>query len=102
MKINKGLKYDDKKLRWDLLPIEQVEEIVKILTFGANKYTDNSWQRVENGIERYYAALMRHIVDWRKGEELDPESNIHHLAHAGCNILFLLYLLGSSASSNKQ
>ena len=90
--INKGLKYDSKKLRWDLLPIEYVEEIVKVLTYGADKYTDNSWQQVKNGIERYYAALMRHLVDWRKGEDIDPESNLKHLSHAACNIIFLLYL----------
>lgn len=92
---NLGLKYDSGKLRWDLLPIEEVEEIVQILTFGAEKYTDNSWQEVEKGIERYYAALMRHLVDWRKGEDIDPESKCRHLAHAACNVLFLLYLTKS-------
>ena len=35
-----GRKNDDNKLRWDLLPWEEVEEIVEILTFGSKKYSD--------------------------------------------------------------
>ena len=88
----KGLKYDEGKLRWDLLPIDCVEDVVKILTFGAEKYTDNSWQEVENGKDRYFAALMRHLSASRQGELKDEESNLSHLAHAMCNVVFLLWL----------
>ena len=80
------------KLRWDLLPIEEVEEIVQILSYGSEKYADNNWQLVENGKERYYAAMMRHLVSWRKGKQRDDESNLNHLAHAACNLLFLMWL----------
>lgn len=88
-----GMKFDQGKLRWDLLPIEQVEEIVKVVTFGAKKYADNNWQIVPNAEERYYAALLRHLAQWRKGEAVDPETGIEHLAHAGCNIIFLLWFM---------
>lgn len=90
----KGMKNDfiDDKLRWDLLPIEPVEEIVKILSYGAKKYAANNWQYLDNGIERYYASLLRHLVSWRKGEIVDSESNLKHLSHAACNLIFLLYL----------
>lgn len=62
-KRNNGLKNDlaEDKLRWDLLPIEEIEELVDILTKGAKKYADNSWQELPNGVERYKAALMRHL-----------------------------------------
>lgn len=49
-----GVKKDEGKLRWSLLPWDAVEEVVKVLMFGANKYTfrfDNKWQalfRVSN------------------------------------------------------
>ena len=88
----KGLKYDQYKTRFDLLPVEPIEEVANILTYGANKYKPNSWRGVEDGIERYYSALMRHLVAWRKGEDLDKESDKRHLAHAMCNILFLMEL----------
>lgn len=83
-------KYDTGKPMWDLLMWDAVTEIVKILTFGAEKYGPYSWQEVEDARHRYMAALMRHIVAWYNGEEVDPESGMHHLAHAGCNLLFLL------------
>lgn len=83
---------DDKnpmKLRWDLLPFESVEEIVKIYTHGAEKYGDNQWQGVEP--DRYVSALMRHLVAWRKGEKIDPDSKLPHLAHVGWNVLALIW-----------
>lgn len=92
-----GRKYDADKLRWDLLPTHLVEACVKVLTFGAKKYEPNNWQNVENGRDRYYAALMRHIVAWHNGEVVDPESGIEHLAHAMCNLVFLDWLDGQSA-----
>jgi len=86
-----GLKFDNDKLRWDLIPIDCVEEVVKVLTFGAKKYEANNWQKVENAEDRYYAALLRHIVAHRKGEVVDPESGLLHLSHVACNAIFLLY-----------
>lgn len=90
--MKKGIKYDYDRLRWDLLPMECVEEIVKIYSFGSKKYSDNSWQNVENGRERYYAALMRHLVAWRKGERIDPESGELHISHMAWNAIALIYL----------
>ena len=87
----KGKKYDTGKLRWSLLPIKPVEEIVKVLMFGANKYGDNNWQGLEGAKERYYDAMLRHIMAWKEGEVSDSESNLSHLAHAGCCLLFLLW-----------
>ena len=89
--MEKGKKYDAGKLRWSLLPIKPVEEIVKVLMFGANKYGDNNWQGLEGGKERYYDAMLRHIAAWKEGEQNDSESGLLHLAHAGCCLLFLLW-----------
>jgi hypothetical protein len=87
-----GRKDDTGKLRWDLLPIEPIEKVVEVLTNATKKYTPNSWRNVENAQERYYAALMRHIVAYRHGESKDAESGISHIAHALCNLIFLYEL----------
>jgi len=87
-----GRKYDGLKPRWDLLPLDAVEEIVHVLTYGAKKYADHNWIHVPNAKERYFAALMRHLKSYQGGEMLDPESGFSHLAHAGCCLIFLLWL----------
>ena len=100
--IEEGRKYDADKLRYDLLPIYPLEEIVAVLTYGARKYDDNNWRKVKPLADRYYAAALRHITAWRRGEKLDSESGKHHLAHAMCCLIFIMeaerdeqmYLLG--------
>lgn len=86
-----GIKYDEHKPRWSLLPLKAVEEIVKVLTFGATKYEENSWQNLEDFNDRYFSALIRHLTKWQSGENYDDESGLHHLSHAACNIIFLIY-----------
>ena len=34
---DEGRKNDSDKLRWDLLPIDVIEQVVNVLTFGAKK-----------------------------------------------------------------
>lgn len=89
--MSNGRKDDGGKLRWDLLPLDVVEKVVEVYTFGAQKYEPNSWQNLEDGLERYYAALLRHLCAWRKGEKIDEESKLNHLSHCAWNILALIY-----------
>ena len=84
-----GRKDDQEKNRLDLIEPEFIEGVGKVLTFGANKYEPNNWQKVEYAEDRYYAAALRHLIAWRKGEKTDPESGISHLDHVACNIMFL-------------
>ena len=86
----KGRKFDSGKLQYGLLPPLALKETVKVLTIGAVKYDKNNWQKVPDAQSRYYDALQRHLWDWFAGEQYDPETGINHLAHAMCNILFLL------------
>lgn len=86
---DQATKRDFLKLRYDLLPPEALQEVVEVLSFGAAKYGDRNW---EKGLpySRYFGAAMRHLWAWWRGEDLDPESGLSHLAHAGCCVLFLL------------
>jgi hypothetical protein len=84
-------KFDGGKLRYSLLPIGCVESVVQVLEYGANKYGANNWQGLENFEDRYYDALMRHLAAYRAGEQCDHESGLPHLAHAACNVVFLLW-----------
>lgn len=84
-----GKKFDTDKLRVELLPIEPLEKIAEILTFGAKKYGERNW---EKGMKwsRLFGAGTRHFWAWFKGEDYDKESGLLHLAHLGCCVLFLL------------
>ena len=81
----------DHKQRWDLLPLPLIEEVVKVYTFGAEKYEENSWQNLPDGYRRYKAALLRHLVASDKGEVNDPESGLNHLAHVAWNAIAMLH-----------
>lgn len=67
-------------------------EVAKVGTFGANKYTDNGWLSVPNGLERYTDALLRHHFAEAGGERNDPESELSHAAHRAWNALAVLEL----------
>lgn len=85
-----GTKHDSGKLRYDLIPALAEQELVKVLTFGANKYAPDNWRSVPDWKARYEAALRCHVAAYKLGERDDPESGHHHLAHAACCIFFLL------------
>lgn len=84
-----GKKFDQGKPEYGLIPPIALEEIAKILTFGSIKYAPNNWQRVKPKI-RYFNAAMRHSWAWIRGERFDPESGMHHLAHAAISLMFLM------------
>lgn len=82
----------DDKLRWDLLPLEEIEEIVKVYTAGSKKYGENTWQNLPNGLDRYKAAMLRHLVAFEKGEETDKETGCKHLAQVAWNAIAMLWV----------
>ena len=84
-----AVKHDEGKPRIDLIPPQPLLEIGNCLAKGAIKYPDRNW---EKGLKwsRVYAALMRHLFKWWKGEKNDPEDGISHLTHAATDILFLM------------
>lgn len=83
--LKQGVKLDDDKTRYDLIPCYPLEQLAKVYTYGAKKYADENWRK---GIsyKRIFSAIMRHCWALWRGEDLDPESGIHHMAHAalGC------------------
>lgn len=84
-----GMKFDGGKNRLDLIQPECIEGLGSVLTFGCEKYEAESWMYVDDAENRYYAALLRHIYKWRKGELVDDESGLSHLDHAMANLMFL-------------
>lgn len=90
---NKSVKNDiiDDKLRWDLLPMEEIEDIVRVYHAGAKKYGPNKWQNLDNGFERYRAAAARHLMEYMKGERIDSDTGAFHLAQCAWNCIAMLW-----------
>jgi len=88
MKEN-GKKFDQDKIPMELLPTEALREIAKVLKFGSEKYDAWNWKK---GMKwsRLAGAALRHLYAWLEREDKDPETNLSHLAHLGCCVLFLL------------
>ena len=84
----KGLRFNQGKLRYDLVEPRAHHDMVEVLTDGAIKYNSRN---CENGLSwtSVLASLKRHIAAIEFGEDYDPESGRLHIAHAACNVHFL-------------
>ena len=69
-----------------------LQEVGKVGTYGAVKYTDAGWVSVPNGIERYTDAMYRHQFKEASGELNDADTGLAHAAHAAWNALARLEL----------
>lgn len=67
---------------------EAVLEVIKVLTYGAKKYSPDNWKLVEESA--YHDAFQRHYLDYCKGEKLDSESDLPHIAHMIASLFFIL------------
>ena len=92
--LDTAVRYDTGKLDWSLLPWDSVEEVLKVLEFGKKKYSAHNWKMGEGfKYSRVFNSTCRHLFSWIRGEDLDPESGLNHLAHAACNLLFVLHYI---------
>lgn len=85
------VKYDTNKPAVELIPFVALEKIGEVLAYGRIKYAAHNW-RFGEGLawSRLLGAALRHLFAWGRGEKVDPESGLSHLAHAACSILMLL------------
>jgi hypothetical protein len=110
-----GLRFNKGKLRYDLLDPDAVEGIVKVLTYGLEKYTvtDESGKIISTGANNWkkgmdwssvIGSLKRHLAAIEKGEDYDFDKNcpkcisgercdshsgLLHIDHLMCNGMFL-------------
>lgn len=98
---NTSIKNDrkDNKTRWELLPLDCIEDVARVYTEGAKKYGDNNWQNLDNGYERYKGALLRHLYA-SETNEFDQETGCRHLAQVAWNALAMLWY--SKHNKNEQ
>jgi len=86
----KGLRFNEGKPEWHLLPYDALKEVIKVYMYGAyTKYSPRNWEYGMN-YSTVYNCLMRHLTKWWQRDPLDTESRLSHLLHAAFNILALI------------
>jgi len=83
-----GLRYNDGKPRFDLLPPEALKALAAHYGKGAEKYAARNWER---GMDwcKCFASLERHSWAWMGGEDIDPENGSHHMIAVAWNAIAL-------------
>lgn len=84
-----GIKHDNQKPDMSLLSPYALEAIAAVMTAGKTKYGADNW-RGGLAFSRLYAAVMRHLTAYNRGELKDPETGLSHLAHASCGLAMML------------
>ena len=79
-----GLRFNEGKLRYDLICPEQLKGLASVYTYGAKKYSLWNWARGQ-AYSTILASLKRHIAAFESGEDYDAESGCQHMAHAMWN-----------------
>lgn len=84
----KGLRFNEGKLRYDLIHPKALEGLVNVLTAGSKKYSDRNW---EAGMSwsTVIASLKRHLAAIEAGEDYDEELGTLHIDNLQCNAHFL-------------
>lgn len=83
-----GLRFNEGKLRYDLLPEYATEQQARIMTKGSIKYTARNWEKGMSWTS-VLASLKRHLAAFERGEDYDKESGELHIAHVLVNASFL-------------
>lgn len=130
MATQKGLRYNQGKIKWSLVYFKGLESMVRVLMYGAHKYSifknkkgklikgiDISLEQaskltlIESGADNWRKGLnrkeilesqMRHLTALINGEEIDPESGQPHQAHIQCNSMFYNYFFDKSIQETKK
>lgn len=86
-----------KPARFDLVPVGPLTTVAKLYGKGASKYDDHNWMR---GYEwsKSYAALMRHVTQFWGGEDLDPDTELPHLASVVFHAFALMHYMDEHRS----
>jgi hypothetical protein len=81
-------RFNDDKPDLSLIPLSTLSDEARVWMYGQRKYTPWNWARGTQWSVPL-ASCLRHIAAWQRGEDLDAETGLPHLAHAICNLRML-------------
>jgi hypothetical protein len=89
--VLRGEHKDDGKPAVQYLEPEFLEAVGRAMGYGAKKYAERNYRK---GIaqSRLVGSVLRHLFAWMRREDVDPESGLPHLAHAGASLNMLMWM----------
>jgi hypothetical protein len=81
-------RHNNGKLRLELVPPEGYEGAAKVFLYGAEKYDDFDWCKGDKYMTTI-ASLLRHTMEFRKGNDYDKESGLLHTDLITANAMML-------------
>lgn len=106
-----GAKLDQGKARVDLVLgsfARSLLEVAKVGTHGATKYSPNGWMSVDDAINRYSDAMMRHYLKEKLEGPVDLDEfeehgvKLLHAAQLAWNALARLHFIVESLQTPKK
>lgn len=89
--MSTGDRFNQGKPKWSFVDFNSLEDMVRVLEYGANKYSKDNWKKGLPYTE-ISESLIRHLISFLNGEDNDDESGISHVGHIMCNAMFLSYM----------
>lgn len=78
------------KVAFSVIPIPVLWELALAFLEGALKYGRHNYRVIGVRASVYYDAVMaRHMPCWWEGEDIDPESGVHHITKAIASLTVL-------------
>lgn len=84
-----SLRYNNGKDPMHLVPVSAIRAMAKVLDYGTKKYDARNWEK-GNDYSVPYSSLMRHLMSFWDGEDIDPESGLPHTYHILMNAAMLV------------
>jgi hypothetical protein len=71
------------------VPMGVIVEVGVGMLEGSAKYGRHNYRCAGVRASVYYDALMRHMIAWWEGEDIDPDSGLSHITKAMCTLVVL-------------
>jgi len=70
------------KVPFHVIPPQVLAEVALGLFEGGRKYGEYNYRAATVAISVYYDAALRHLTAFYEGEDIDPDSGLHHVSKA--------------------
>lgn len=78
-----------KKTPFSTIPGPVMAELGVAMLEGAMKYGKHNYRVIGVRASVYFDAVMRHMVCWHEGENIDPDSGLNHITKAIASLVVL-------------